>query len=722
MRQLVTLFIIFYSVFFTAQVKEGLKIPPNPKIGLSLSGGGAKGFAHVGVLKVLDSLGIKVDYISGTSMGAIVGGLYASGYTAKDIEKIVTETDFYTLIANEKTRQETTFFNKNNDKYLLTVPIKNGKVNVLPKAISTGQKNVYMLKDLFKNVSTIEDFSKLPIPFMCIATNLESGKMEIMEKGDLVSSIMASSAFPSLMDPVKIGDSLYIDGAMTVNYPSKPLKDKGIDIVIGVDLSQGLAKRENLNSVIDILNQVIDFGIQKETKNQYKYTDINIHPDLTGMSATSYGDKNQILKSGETEAKKYTDILQQLPKRDLKILRSPLNPIFTNVYKIDSLEVTNNKIFRKNYILGKMNLRLPSMQTYGSINKMVDKLYATNNYTFITYDVLTQGDKNILKLDVTEDNTRFFLKFGLHYDEVFKTGLLINATAKRLLFRNSIISLDVVAGDNPRYYFNYFVDNGYIPGIGAYASGMGLELKNKDDDIYEQWNWYRNEVFLQSIWRDRYAIGGGLSHDYFESKLNAVNSSFGDSHNFFNPYAFIKSDTQDDKDFPSRGIYLNAEGKLIDLFNSERETKIFQLKGDLRFNIPLASSITYRLKLFGGFTLGEGNSQYYYFRPGAIFEQNLGNFNSMPGFEFGDLSSEQMISVSNNIQFKIRKNFFAVGHFTVANLFENVSAKDILNISHASAGATAGYRSPFGQIKINYTQPFKGRKSGVFSVILGHWF
>ncbi len=339
-RFLTIVLVLFISCVTFAQVQPGFTVPPNPKIGLSLAGGGAKGFSHIGVLKVLDSLGVKVDYISGTSMGAIVGGLYAAGYTAKDIEKIVMETDFYTLIANEKTRQEATFFNKNNDKYLLNVPIKDGKVNVLPKAISTGQKNVYMLKDLFRNVSTIQDFSKLPIPYMCVATNLESGKMEVFEKGDLVSAIMASSAFPSLMDPVKIGDSLYIDGAMTVNYPSKPLKDKGIDIVIGVDLSQDLATRGDLTSLVGILNQVIDFGIKKETINQYKYTDINIKPNLDGKGAISYGDKQAILKSGEEEAEKYVPILEQLPKRKYELLRAPYNPVFANVYKIDSVQLT----------------------------------------------------------------------------------------------------------------------------------------------------------------------------------------------------------------------------------------------------------------------------------------------------------------------------------------------------------------------------------------------
>ncbi|MGZ5193514.1 MAG: patatin-like phospholipase family protein, partial [Kaistella sp.] len=464
MKKILVLFLaVFLNFYLNAQIKEGFKVPKNPRIGLSLSGGGAKGFAHIGVLKVLDSLGVKVDYISGTSMGAIVGGLYASGYTGKEIEKIVMDTDFYTIIANEKTRKETSFFDKAVDKYILSIPVKDGKINVLPKAISTGQKNIYLLKELFKNVSTIDDFSKLPIPFMCIATNLESGKIEVFEKGDLVSSIMASSAFPSLMDPVKINDSLYIDGAMTINYPSKPLKDKGIDVVIGVDLSQGLANRGNLLSAIDILNQVIDFGIQKETKNQYRFTDINIHPDLTGMSATSYDAKAAILDSGYVEAQKYVEILSLLPKREDDLLRAPLNSIYSNVYKIDSLVIENNQIFSKNYVQGKMNLRIPSLQTYGGINKMIDRLYSTNNYSLINYDIIQRESGNYLKLNVTEDDTRFFLKFGLHYDEVFKTGLLLNATAKRLLFRNSTVSLDVVAGDKPRYYLNYFIDNGYIP-------------------------------------------------------------------------------------------------------------------------------------------------------------------------------------------------------------------------------------------------------------------
>ena len=718
MRKLLTLLFLFQLLLIQSQVKKDLVIPKNPKIGLSLAGGGAKGFSHVGVLKVLDSLGVKVDYISGTSMGAIVGGLYASGYSGKEIEKIVMDTDFYSLIRDPKSRKESSFFNKSVDKYLFTIPLKNGKIT-LPSSISSGQKNVYLLKELFKNVSNVNDFSKLPIPFMCVATNLESGNMKIFESGDLVQAIMASSAFPSLMDPVKIGDSIYIDGAMTVNYPSKPLKEKGIDIVIGVDLNQDLSKREDLNNIISILNQVIDFGIQKDTRRQYKHTDINIKPNLTGMTATSYDDKKKILDSGYVEGLKYAAILDQMPKREFDRLRQAVNPIYSNVYKIDSISIDGGRIYGKNYVLGKMGLRLPSLQTYGSINRGLDKLVATNNYSFINYDIVTENNFNYLKLYVTEDEARHFLKVGLHYDEIFKTGLLLNYSAKRLLFKNSNLSLDVVVGDKPRYYLNYFVDNGYIPGFGIYSSGMSFDLRNSSNINADNWEWLRNEVYIQSVWKDKFAIGAGMSHDYFEAEINGLNKRY---NRFLNPYVFLKSDTQNDRDFPTKGFYLNAEGKVIDLMKSEVEKRLIQVKADVRVNLPITKQLSYHLNLYGGITIGENLPEFYQYRLGGIFEQNIVNFKNFSGFYFAQLNSNNVVLVSNDLQFKFYKNLFLSGNFSFANLSDDISFEDAVKVNYSSLGATLGYKSPFGQIKLNFSHSLKNNQKGIFSVILGHWF
>ena len=717
MKKIFVFFSLLIFILNYTQVKENLVIPKNPKIGLSLAGGGAKGFAHVGVLKVLDSLGIKVDYVSGTSMGAIVGGLYASGYTGKDIEKIVMETDFYNLLSNANNRAETSFFNKSVDKYLLKVPIKNGKVT-LPSSISSGQKNIYLLKELFKNVSNIQDFSKLPIPFLCVATNLESGKMKVFEKGDISESIMASSAFPSLMDPVKIGDSIYVDGAMTVNYPSELLKKKGIDIVIGVDLNQGLNTRDKINSIVDILNQVIDFGIVKETKNQLKYTDVNIKPNLDGLGVTSFDEKGKILKSGYTEALKYVEIFEQLPKKNYDYLRIPINPIYSNIYKIDDAEVENNNIYNKDYIIGKMNLKLPSSQTYGSINKMLDKLYASNNFKIINYDIIQKDNKNVLKLTVNEDSNRFFLKFGLHYDEVFKSGLLANVTIKRLFFNNSSISIDGVFGDKPRYYVNYFIDNGYIPGIGIYASGMSFDLKNQDKFAYQSWNWYRTEAFIQSIWKDKFAIGGGISYDIFNG--TDLITGFKKSERFLNPYVFLKGDTQDSKMFPKRGYYTNIETKAYNFFEKTSEEKSFQIKADIRGNFPITKFLTYRLRSFYGISINNSSDFYKYYL-GGIFDQNVVNFVRFNGFEFGEASNNNILTVGNDFQFNFMKNYYVIANLSIGNLFDNFDDSKFLRINYSSLGLTVGYDSPFGQIKINYSHSLK-QKPGIFSVVLGHWF
>ncbi|QCX53122.1 patatin-like phospholipase family protein [Elizabethkingia sp. JS20170427COW] len=700
-----------------AQVKEDFVIPPNPKIGLSLSGGGAKGFAHIGALKVLDSLGVKVDYIGGTSMGAIVGGLYATGYSGKDIENIVLNTDFYNVLKDYSGRSSASFFNKNVDKYLLKFPISKGKI-VLPSSISSGQKNLALLKELFKKYPGEQDFSKLPIPFFCIATNIENGAVKEINSGDLAQAIMASSAFPGLLDPVKIGDSLYVDGGITINYPSEPLKKKGMDIVIGVNLDQGLEDRKKLNNIVSILDQIITFGIRKETLQQLEYTDINIQPVLNGIGVTSFSEKENTIKAGYDETLRYSDILKQLPKQKFNYYH-PIKPLLSEVYKIDNIEINNDHLYNKDYVVGKLGLRFPSYQTFGSINRRIDKLYATKNYTFINYDIINHEGKNTLRLDVTEDKSTLFLKFGLHYDEVFKSSLLTNITIKRALFKNSTASLDVVVGDTPRYYFNYLMDNGYIPGIGFYASGMSLHFKDKEMSFGEDWDWYRNDLYVQSVWKDRYAIGGGMSNDLIVQKIGNERKS----HHFFNPYLFIKTDTQDDVEFPTRGVYINIMAKSLDLFNKNTilDDKNIQLSGDVRFNIKLSNRFSYKISGFMGVSFGE-TPELYQYKLGGIFEQNLGSFISFNGYPLGYKGDNNILKISNELQYRILKNYYLTASYSTASLFPNIKNTEFLNFKNNSIGLTAGYNSPFGQIKINFSQALHDSEKGIFSVILGHWF
>jgi NTE family protein len=191
---------------------------------------------------------------------------------------------------------------------------------------------------------------------------------------------------------------------------------------------------------------------------------------------------------------------------------------------------------------------------------------------------------------------------------------------------------------------------------------------------------------------------------------------------FLNPYVFLKSDTQNDKDFPSRGIYIAAEGKVIDLLKSEVEKRIIQVKADVRINVPLSKQFTYRLNLYGGVTIGDDLPEFYQYRLGGIFEQNMINFKSFGGFYFAQLNTNNVILISNDLQFKFNKNYFISGNFSFANLSDDINFEDAVKVNYSSVGLTAGYKSPFGQIKINFSHSLKNNQKGIFSVILGHWF
>ena len=246
--------LLFLSLCFLQLAVAQDSIKKNrPKIGLILSGGGAKGFAHIGVLKVLEQAGVKIDYIGGTSMGAVVGGLYASGYNATQIDSIFKNTNFDELLQDYIPRSSKSFFEKRNDEmYALALPVNKFKVGI-PIALSKGMYNYNLLAKLTHKVRHIRDFNQLPIPFLCIATDIEKGEPVILDKGYLAQAMMASSAFPSLFSPVVIDGKLLIDGGVVNNYPVDEVRKMGADIIIGVDVQDDLKDRKGLTDATRIL-------------------------------------------------------------------------------------------------------------------------------------------------------------------------------------------------------------------------------------------------------------------------------------------------------------------------------------------------------------------------------------------------------------------------------------------------------------------------------------
>lgn len=218
---LLLLCLLLFGTAFGQEKKD------KPKVGVVLSGGGAKGLAHIGVLKVLEEEGIEISYIGGTSMGAIIGGLYASGYSAAQLDSIFKEVDPDALLRDYTPRGSKNFFEKRNDEiYAITLPFKKFKLG-FPTAVSKGLYNYALVNKLTNHVRHIRDFNNLPIPFVCIATDIETGEEIVLNKGILPDAVLASGAFPSLYYPVEIDGRLLIDGGITNNYPRRGSEKNG---------------------------------------------------------------------------------------------------------------------------------------------------------------------------------------------------------------------------------------------------------------------------------------------------------------------------------------------------------------------------------------------------------------------------------------------------------------------------------------------------------------
>jgi len=703
-------------------------IKKNPKVGVVLSGGGAKGFAHIEVLEALEKAGIRIDYIAGTSMGAIIGGLYAAGYSPQQIRQIIEKTDFTELFIQEKDRNFIPFFDKSyKEKYLLNIPFSNFRIS-FPSAISKGQGPLTMLTDLLAPVHHIKDFSQLPIPFFCIATDLATGSEERLEKGFLPLSILASGALPTLVEPIKIDGKTLVDGGVVNNFPAKALRNKNMDIIIGVDLGSGLMKAEEITSLVKIVSQIISYRIIYKTDFERDYVDVLIKPDLKNYVATDFDKKDSILLKGKIAAEKVFPKLQEIAKmQGYDTLNRPrIKTLPENMHLfLTQMNIEGSKTYDDKYIHRKTNIHIPENATVKKLSTGVSALYSTGNFNRVYYELNDNSDKeseNItLHLNEKDNNA---IKFGLHYDDVYKTGLLTNVTINRLILSNSTASLDVVFGNNFRGYFNYFIDNGVLPSVGLNTTFNTFifnfdDMKNGDYPIRRIRN-FNQQIYLQSTIKEKYAVGAGMeySHISFTPFSNLMVKTFEKTKvDFLNPYFYIQADTRDNPNFPIRGFKFNATAKYIPFSSIE---SFYIIKGNLSYYIPINKRLSVEGESFFGTSINELPSEYKYFI-GGYFEQNLCNFQKFLGLPFAYTSGNHAFTLFGGLKYRILKNHYARGFVNFANVEDNFVDLKYFKYKYSSYGFGYGYDSPFGPIHLLYAYSPNQHK-GALNVALGYWF
>ena len=393
---------------------ESPKEMSRPKIGLVLSGGGARGAAHIGVIKMLEEMSIPIDYIGGTSMGSIVGGLYASGMSIDELEKTVTSIDWGDAFSDRIPREDRSFRRKTDDKTYL-VKSKPGLSDSLevkfPPGLLQGQKIDILFKRLTLPVSTIHDFDDFRIPFRAVATDIVTGNPVIIASGDLAQTMRASMSVPSIFSPVIIDDKMLVDGGVSNNLPIDVVRNMGADIIIAVDISTPLAGSEKLKSALDITKQLTAILTRRNTEEQIATLtekDILIVPDLGDITSGSFDQAEIAIPIGYSAAdgkkQKLMDfVLSQsdyeayLAARDQnKAKREPEPPVMDFV-KLDNQSRVSDKM-----ILTHLKIEIGQPLDLEQLEKDIGQIYGLELFENITYEIVTENGRTGLVLHVKE--------------------------------------------------------------------------------------------------------------------------------------------------------------------------------------------------------------------------------------------------------------------------------------------------------------------------------
>ncbi len=554
-----------------------------PKIGLTLSGGGAKGLAHIGILKAIDSAGLKIDYITGTSMGAIVGALYATGYSGNDIEALRKDIDFDVLFSNNVPLKTLSMEEKDQySRFAIELPFINNKIRFTTGVIS-GQELNMKFAELFFHVYNIRDFNKFKIPFKCMATDLETGDLVVLDSGNIITALRATMAIPSVFSAVTRDNKKLVDGGLVRNFPVKNVKGMGADIVIGSNVTSGLAKMDKIKNPVDVLLQMAFFREAADFKEEIPLTDIYIHMPLEDYNTASFGSNKEIIEIGLQTGRQYYPAFKKLADSLNAINRDTANAtnsisnktVYVRDYEVRGLKKTTTRFF-----IHLMNFYDNRFYNSAQISKSIGRAYGSRYYSSITY-ALEQVSKDTVKIIFTaEENPNTYLKAGLYYTRFRGINVNVNLTSRDFIIPNSRSMISASIGESIQVEAEHFQYLGRIKNI---AFITGFRLDNQEINTYQNFKvegaYKQNfsQIFFnfQNSGHNKIAAGIGTAFEYirFSPSIRSVTEVKG-RFTDIKSYVYLKYNDLNQIFFPTKGLKISTE--LAQVYNQKPNLTQFQ--------------------------------------------------------------------------------------------------------------------------------------------------
>ncbi|MDD4857972.1 MAG: patatin-like phospholipase family protein [Candidatus Krumholzibacteria bacterium] len=660
-----------------------------PRVGVALSGGGAKGLAHIGVLKVLEEAGVPVDVVSGTSMGSIIGGLYAIGYTPAEIERIVLDADWNDLFSDRLGRRDIPMKNrKRDDRYLLSLPIVGGRVK-LPAGLVSGQKIYNLFARLAWPVLDVDDFTEFSRPFACVASDIVNGTAVVLDHGYLPDAMRASMSIPSAFIPVRLGGRLLVDGGLLRNLPAEDAKNLGADIVIGVDVGDNLLPAEKLQTLSAIMGQAIQIAGEPEHKRQQSLCDVLIAPRLDKFGSLDYARARAIIALGESAAREHLAELRALADslRTLGGEGTPLPeppPVVCGAVRVDEVEVRGLRDVSSRFVLAELDVTPPDSVTVDRLDHAIRRLYSSGFFAELSwrFERVPEGRKLVI---VAKETDAILLNTGLRYDSHAGPSLLFDASAGNVFGHGSRLELGLLLGDRKRLAGEYSIHTGMRRSV-----GVRMDVDNIDDHIDEyeidrrvsRWGAQstRGGIMLETLLSSILYAAAGINAEWYRISPDIAPAGIGvETGRIAFASGDLWFDTLDRSWFPRHGLLLRIRG----------EAAGAALGGDATFkrgsvtwqlSVPVGPWVALTGSAFVGITEGGPAPYHYRFFVGGI--NSYATFQgdrtySLYGFEHEQLSGSNALEAGLDLQVEFARGWYAVLHGSAGSTAEN--RRDLLD-------------------------------------------
>jgi len=709
------------------------------KVAVVLSGGGAKGTAHIGALKVIERAGLPIDIVTGTSMGSLVGGLYAIGYNAEALDSLVRGLDWsYVISDRENMSRQSLSDRQKQNTYILSRGLTIGKRNNDGGGFIRGKNINMLLEKLCMGYTDSIDFNKLPIPFACVATNLVDNSEVNFHSGRLPQALRASMAIPAVFSPVRIGKMVLVDGGMTNNFPVDLARAMGADIVIGVTVQDSLRGSEGLNNPLNILMQIVDFNTMNKYNENIANTDVHIRVDPSGYSSASFNSAavDTLICRGEAEAMRHWDELIALKDSIgiddsfVPIRLQPLRPrVMTEHVHLTGCVFENMTPQDEAFLKAKFHLnRLDSISTRD------EELITTSMRTDLFYQTATSRlveEPDGYRLVLTAGNRKTSqVNIGFRFDNEEMVALQMNANLplKKTLFVSSDLTLRlgkrILAGGEITFHPRWMRIS--RPTVSYYFRHNDIAVYNRGDREYSiVYNHHQTslEPFNFSIHNFDFKMGVCWDYYHFGKKLQSDDSrdvNFENGH-YFKYQANVNYNSEDSWYFPTKGARFQAGYAYItdNFAKMNGKAGVSDVRASWRKSFALGKNFTLQTMLYGRMLFGTDIPHVYgNLVGGDYFGQYVEQQMPLTGLGHVEYAERHFAAVQMQAQQRLGKSHYFMLRFSVAQHAEEL--KDILKTKSlignqfayfydtvfGPLGATIGYsnrtKSPYLYINLGY--------------------